>query len=166
MKPGTQEERGGLCIDSREHRLVETHIRTNKLHKRVLERHLNKTGVYRSQHQLLMYVFRHPEASQKELARLYNVSTAAIAVSLKKLEKGGYIRRLVDEDDNRFNKILITEKGRSVVAESVDFFKKVEARMFAGFSADEEETFYTCVCRIHENLSAMLEEEEREGQKP
>ena len=50
---------------------------------------------------------------------MYGVSGATMAVSLKKLEKGGYINRLVDQHDNRCNQICITEKGREVVEESV-----------------------------------------------
>ena len=74
-----------------EFKLVEKYIQTNRRHRKILEQELNFTGVYRSQHQLLMFIADNPNVSQKELARLYGVSTATIAVSLKKLEQGGYI---------------------------------------------------------------------------
>ncbi len=151
-------------LDSMEHQVVEAYIRTSKIHRKVLERHLNKTGVYRSQHQLLLYIFCHPQVSQKELARLHNVSTAAIAVSLKKLEKGGYIQRTVDQEDNRFHQILITEKGKKVVEASVSFFRQVEAGMFSGFSREEEEKLFQYLQRIYDNIEGMLQKTESEGQ--
>ena len=95
-------------VQSPEHCLIETYIRVARLHRSMMERRLDGTGVYRSQHQILMFVSDNPNVSQKELARMYGVSGATIAVSLKKLERGGYIRRLVDQEDNRCNQICIT----------------------------------------------------------
>ena len=46
-------------------RLVDTYLSVGCLHRTVLKRELNKTGVYRSQHQLLMYISDNPNASQK-----------------------------------------------------------------------------------------------------
>ena len=85
-------------FDSPEHRLIEKYIRVTRLHRSMVEHQLEGTGVYRSQHQILMYVSRNPNVSQKELAGMYGVSGATIAVSLKKLERGGYISRLVDQN--------------------------------------------------------------------
>ena len=103
-----------------DHKIVEAFMRVGKCHRTLLEHYLNKDGLYRVQHQLLMCVYKYPDASQKELARIQNVSTAAVAVTLKKLEKGGYVGRIVDRDDNRYNKIRITEKGRKEVERSIE----------------------------------------------
>ena len=40
---------------------------------------------------------------------------------LRNWKEGGYIRRLVDQEDNRCNQICITDKGRKVVEDSVRF---------------------------------------------
>lgn len=153
---------GGL--DTLEHKVVDEYMKTNKLHRKLLEKNLNKSGVFRSQHQLLMYIYCHPSVSQKELAKLYNVSTATVAVSLKKLEKGGYIRRLMDKEDNRINQTLITPKGQAIVESSVSFFRMVEAGMFDGFSQEELERLHGFLSRIHKNIDRMLNETESEGQ--
>ena len=123
------------------HRIVEKYMFANKLHRSYLERELKKTGVFRSQHQLLMYIARNPNASQKDIAKINHVSTATIAVSLKKLEKGGYIKRTIDKEDNRFNQISITDKGMEIVKSSVYIFKRAEDRMFHGFSQEDLEQF-------------------------
>lgn len=154
---------GGL--DTVEHKTIEGYMKTNKLYRKLLEKGLNKSGVFRSQHQLLMYICCHPSVSQKELAKLYNVSTATVAVSLKKLEKGGYIRRLVDEEDNRINQTVITPKGQAVVENGISFFKRVESGMFEGFSTDEIEGLHGYLNRIYKNIDRMLNETESEGQK-
>ena len=75
-----------------EMQLIDKYLRVAKHHRALMERRLSDTGVYRSQHRILMFISDNPNISQKELARMTEVSTATIAVSLKKLEKGGYIK--------------------------------------------------------------------------
>ncbi len=144
-------------FDSPQHRLIEKYIRVTRLHRSVIEHQLEGTGVYRSQHQILMYVSNNPNVSQKDLAKMYGVSGATIAVSLKKLEKGGYIKRLVDQDDNRCNQICITEKGRTVVEESVLIFQRLESCMFEGFSEHDMNVLGNLLDRIYGNLDQDLQ---------
>ena len=139
-------------VDTEEFRLVEKYMRTNRQHRKVLEQRLNSTGIYRGQHQVLMCVASNPEVSQKELARVYGVSTATSAVSLKKLEQGGYIERKVDARDNRFNRICITEKGMEAVEKSEIIFQELEQRMFRGFSKEDFEKMGQLLDRIYDNL--------------
>lgn len=145
--------------------LMHTYMGINRLQRTVLERELNKTGVYRSQHQLLMYISDNPNASQKDLAGMHHVSAATVAVSLKKLEHGGYIRRVVDQADNRFNQICITEKGKEIVEGSIAYFQRVEAQMYEGFEPEELLELQGYLDRIYQNLNRLLPETEREERK-
>lgn len=151
------------CYDSPYHNLVDGFIHTSRLHRAVLERHLNKTGVYRSQHQLLMYISMCPNASQKKIAEQFHISTATVAVTLKKLEKGGYICRAVDQEDNRFNQIKITEKGQAVVDKGIACFRNTEQRMFQGFNEEERQDLEGYLARMRQNLQQLLDETEREA---
>ena len=144
-------------FDSPQHRLIEKYIRVTRLHRSVIEHQLEGTGVYRSQHQILMYVSNNPNVSQKDLAKMYGVSGATIAVSLKKLEKCGYIKRMVDQDDNRCNQICITEKGRKVVEESILIFQRLESCMFEGFSEHDMNVLGNLLDRIYGNLDRDLQ---------
>lgn len=150
--------------DNGDHRLVEAFMRAGKAHRSLLEHHLNRNGLFRGQHQVLMCIWKNPGASQKELAGAHNVSTATIAVTLKKLEKGGYIERLVDREDNRYNKTGLTEKGRQEVEASLSFFAEVEKGMLGGFSVKEKEEFFRYIERLSGNLEAMLQKDIKEGQ--
>lgn len=143
---------------TKEHELVKKYMNGNKMHRMYLDREVLKTGVYRSQHQILMYIARFPNASQKEIANHQQVSTATIAVSLKKLEKGGYISRVVDCNDNRYNQICITEKGQAVVEESVQIFRKAEEGMFRGFTPEEKEKLGDFLDRMYLNMEYLLQE--------
>ena len=147
-------------FEPQKHKLTEKYMMTNKLYRMYLERELNRTGVFRSQHQLLMYIARYPNASQKEIALHQHVSTATIAVSLKKLEKGGYISREADRNDNRYNQICITPRGQAVVEESCKVFRRVEEAQYAGFCEAELTQFESFLDRIRLNMEYLMQEKE------
>lgn len=142
------------------HQVMLRYMRIMKKHQQILEQRLKRTGVYRSQHQILMILSEHSNASQKELAQRLYVSTATIAVSVKKLEKGGYITRLVDEEDNRANRLCLTEKGRNMVVHSQQFFRNVEMQMFDGFEERELLIMTGYLDRIYNNLLKLSEKKE------
>ncbi|NLW03289.1 MAG: MarR family transcriptional regulator [Clostridiaceae bacterium] len=127
-------------------------------HKRIMQNYLDETGVYQSQHRLLMEISRNPNASQKDIARIMDVSAATVAVSLKKLEKGRYVKRQPDEGDNRLNKITITEKGNSVVEKSKRIFEAADRKVFEGFTEEEKSALLVLLKKLNANLAGMEDE--------
>ena len=96
-------------------RAVELMIHTKHMHKTLLESHLKVTGLYGTQHRILMHLAcRSKLPSQKELADHLQITPAAVTGALKTLESNGYIEKKLGHD-NRFNEIEITEKGLAVV---------------------------------------------------
>lgn len=141
--------------DRLSHRAAKQFITIARLQRSVVESRVRQTGVYRSQHQILMYIAANPDASQKDIARMHETSTATIAVSLKKLEKAGYIRREVDESDNRFNRIQVTEKGLAVVEKSRAIFARLEEEMFEGFEEEDYQVLESLLDRVCQNIKKM-----------
>ncbi len=127
------------------HGVMVRYMRIMKMHRCILDERLKETGVYRSQHQILMMLSDHSNISQKEIAERLYVSTATIAVSVKKL----------DQEDNRMNKLCLTEKGKHTVEHSREFFHNVEERMFRDFSAEDLAAMRQYLDRIYENLSQI-----------
>lgn len=131
--------------------------RMDCLMKRNIERKVSTTGVYRSQHQLLMQIAHHPKSSQIEIAERMNISPAAVAVSLKKLERGGYIKKDLDTTDNRIHQIQITQKGQEVVEKSHLIFEEMEKTIFKGFTEEEIKKTGELLERMCQNLSQAQE---------
>ena len=127
-------------------------------HRKIMQHYLDVTGVFQAQHHLLMRIYHDQNASQKELAMSMGVSAATIAVSLKKLEKGGYIKKEIDQGDNRFNQIAITEKGNKIVMQSKQIFESADQRVFEGFSEEEKLALYSLLMKLDANLIRMDEE--------
>ena len=89
--------------------------------------------------------------AQRELAELLHISPAAVANSLKSLEKGGYIRRERGRDARR-NRVLLTPKGQQAVIGCQMAFETVSRRMFQGFSPVEREQLLSFRRRMLHNL--------------
>jgi DNA-binding MarR family transcriptional regulator len=124
-------------------------------HRKIMQSYLDKTGVYQAQHHLLMEISHNQHASQKDLANSMEVSTATIAVSLKKLEKGGYINKVMDQEDNRLNQITITEKGNKVVEQSRRIFELTDQKVFEGFTEEETAALSALLQKLDANLARM-----------
>jgi len=127
-------------------------------YRKIMQYYLEETGVYQAQHRLLMEISRNPNVSQKEIAGIMGISPATIAVSLKKLEKGNYINKEMDEGDNRLNQITITEKGRKVVEQSKQIFESTERKVLEGFTEDEKFALLHLLQKLNANLDKMEEE--------
>ena len=128
-------------------------------HKSVVDWFVNETNLHKSQHRLLMNLARlGNNVSQRDLAETLNITPAAVAVTLKKLEKNGLVGRKMAEKDNRYNEVVLTEKGKKIVKESYKVFKYADEKMFDGFSMEELDAFEGYLNRIKDNLSKKMEE--------
>lgn len=137
-------------------------LRISRLHRKIVEHEIQQTGVYRSQHHMLMNLSRNPAASQTEIAQALEITPATVAVTLKKLEAGGYIKRSTCDDDNRFKQVEITKKGLDVVEQSHQIFSMVDEKMFDGFSEEELEQVNQYYNRMLKNLQ-VFENERRKN---
>lgn len=90
--------------------------------------------------------------SQRDVARRMRISPATVAVSLKTMERDGYVERAADERDQRRNRVSLTEKGRRAVEVCSAVFRAVDEKMLSGFSAQEREQLAGFFRRMMENL--------------
>lgn len=66
---------------------------------------------------ILRYLEENGSCGQKELTVTFNASSAAMAVSIGKLEEKELIVKEVADDDKRNNIISLTEKGETLLAQ-------------------------------------------------
>lgn len=90
--------------------------------------------------------------TQREVAEALRISPATVANALKSLERGGYVDRREDPCDQRCKRIALTEKGGWAVEECILAAKEIDARMFAGFTAEEQARLDEFHCRMLDNL--------------
>lgn len=90
--------------------------------------------------------------SQREVAKVLRLSPATVAVSLKTLERDGYVERSADARDQRRNLVSLTDKGRRAVEMCGECFRAVDERMLSGFSDQEKAQLTGLLLRMVDNL--------------
>ena len=141
-------------------RAIEMMIKTNHLHKALIETKAGTLGIHRTQHRILMHLARHEKLpSQKELADHLDITPAAVTGEIKKLEQQGYVERNLGQD-NRYNELRITEKGRELVNKTRELFSEVDSSMFEGFTDDQLDTYISCLEKLQENIRKQYERKE------
>lgn len=127
----------------RELELLSQHI--NQAHRAALFSQLTARGLQGVGHPLMLLTIldqaddQRPQVhchAQRELAELLHVSPAAVANSLKSLERSGYIHRRPGRDARR-NQVTLTDKGRQAVQGCQESFETVSRRMLCDFSPEE-----------------------------
>ncbi len=137
--------------------VIKQFMQADRLHRQAVESLVTaQTGLHRSQHMLLMRLSRGCLPSQKQLAKDLNVSPAAIAVALKRLESDGYITKDADTDDCRCNRIDLTEKGRATVSKTVALFGEIDTAMVQDFDDAELDALLSALEKVEKNLHLLL----------
>ncbi|MBQ8322250.1 MAG: MarR family transcriptional regulator [Clostridia bacterium] len=136
---------------------IDMMIRTDRMHKCLIDSRVREIGIHRTQHKILMHLARHDKLpSQKELAEHLDITPAAVTGALKKIEQGGYIERMLGHD-NRYNEIRITDKGRELVMRTREMFSETDRSLFEGFSDEELDTYISCLMKLQSNIKKQAE---------
>lgn len=139
---------------SAEFRMLVWQISRNALVRRILsDRIVDGVGLQRGRFPMLNVVMHHEGCTQCEIAELLHISPASVAVSLRRMERDGLVRRMADEGDQRCKRIYLTEKAREIAAVCQEKFEALDAKMFSGLSAQELETLSKIQNRLFENMA-------------
>ena len=130
----------------------------NQAHRAAVQAELSAAGLGEVGHPMLLTILQgycQEDANgschaQRELAELLHISPAAVANSLKSLEKSGYVQRR--PGDARRNQVLLTEKGRQAVETCQCALESVSRRMLDGFTPAEQEQLLSFRRRMLRNL--------------
>ena len=133
---------------------VHTLLHTMRLHRAAIENTLADLGIHHSQHRMLVHLHRHGgEMEQKVLPEELEISPAAVAVTLRKLEERGLILRTAGGGDGRCKTVTITNKGEELLRVSHGAFTAVDLAMFASLSEEELSAFRDTLLRMQEGLA-------------
>ncbi|MPM14979.1 hypothetical protein SDC9_61343 [bioreactor metagenome] len=91
-------------------------------------------------------------ATQRELSDALRITPATVAVSLKSLERGGYVEKKTDTGDGRCKRVTITPKGLDAVESCISAFAEVDKRMFEGLTEEE----FNELSRFHRRMLKSL----------
>ena len=78
---------------------------------RIYRKPLEKIGLTYTQYIVMMTLWRFCDMSAKEIGRKIYLDSGTLTPVIKKLEKSGFVRRQRVVEDERFVKVILTEKG-------------------------------------------------------
>ena len=97
--------------------------------------------------------------TQKELGEILRLSPSTLTISIKSLQKRGYVTKTTDENDLRRNYVEITDEGMLVSQKCRECLGGIDEAMYQGFSAEEKKMALELMGRMTENLRLLLEKE-------
>ena len=98
--------------------IKEIFLQFKSLHKIIHEFTSKKSsieGLSADQRYLLALIDRFDHPNQKILAECLKITQATLSVRLQRLEKAGFIEKVVIRNDKRNDKLNITEKGKKEI---------------------------------------------------
>lgn len=116
---------------------------------------LNQEGLFVGQHDLLVKLYHNPGMTASHLAKELDLALATVSVSIKRLEKAGFVFKVQDKKDNRTNFLYLTEKGRQVHDSIRGAIIGAEATLVSGMSAEEVNQFRGFLKRAVTNLGGI-----------
>ena len=111
-----------------------------------------KTRITMVQFGVLDTLVREGDLRMTDLARLINVTTAAMTGIVERLVRDGYAIRGSEDGDRRIIKVKPTAKGSKVVKHIVENRKSIISKIFAVVSQAEREKYLDILTAIRDRL--------------
>lgn len=120
-------------------------------------RHL---GITRSQWWVLFNLARHDgePLNQNELASMIELGSAAVGELIQRLEKSGFVERVVDPKDRRAKRVVIAARGREVLDHMKLVARENNGAIMAGITTQEQMVLNDLLSRMKGNLVELLAE--------
>lgn len=111
---------------------------------------------------LLLFVCNHPSLNTaRDAVALRGLSKSNVSISLAKLRKRGLVRLQTQPDNRRLQRIFLTPEGAAVTRELRACQQSCFARLFTGFTEDEQAQLRQYLSRLNENITAAIKSENR-----
>jgi MarR family transcriptional regulator, organic hydroperoxide resistance regulator len=132
-------------------------VRVVRAHRSLIRSQVHELGLHRGQPLVLFALEEKDGMSNSELAECLEITPATLTNKIKRMEKANFVIRRRDPDDERVNRIFLSDKGRALMEDLRRSTFEMESVLLAGFSKSD-------VDRLKKNLKQVLkniEEHER-----
>ena len=126
--------------------MISRHLR-NHLDKKFMSLGLS-SGTF--DFMLVTYYFN--GCNQEKLSTILQYDKGTTARALKKLEDGGFVKRIKDPADKRAYKITVTSKAAAIFDDVKRLMDEVNTDMLAGFSDEETKQLEGLLDRVAQNI--------------
>lgn len=124
-------------------------------HRTAHQKAMGRLGLRYGQPLMLMIIYDHQPLYQKDLAAHMNVTPASVTVSIKRMEKSGWISKVSDSDDLRCTAIRLTERGEALARRCKEEMERIDREKFVGFTQEEMAQLADFYRRMNGNLQEL-----------
>ena len=133
--------------------LIGKYIGAIHRHQQIMvNNYLKPYGIGSGQYIFFLTIHENPGISQKELTELIKIDKATTAKALKKLEDQGYIYRITDKEDKRYNKLYVTEAGKEFEPKLIEILDSITNIITDGISNEQYEDVIKSLKIILDNV--------------
>lgn len=129
---------------------------TTRGHRTYLNGRLQQYNISAGQFPVLMLLAREQNIMQETLVRHYRLDKGAIARAVRKLEKAGYLRRIVDPGNRRAVRLFLTEAGERIVPVLAAIDREWEDLVCTGLSLEDRLTLTTMIRTVAGNSCRII----------
>ena len=111
------------------------------------------SGTLRDGERLILHVLSHSDGcNQLELVHRTHLKPPTISVTLKSLEKQGFVYRVTDETDMRVTHVYLSEQGREHNRRIMERVMAVDSSIMQGFDEEEKAQLINYLERMRNNI--------------
>ena len=139
-------------------RFMDLDRKSHTLHQACIFNTLAKEDLHPSQLPILWAISQTSRITQGEIASILGVSRSAVALSAKRMERAGLVRRMKDAADQRLMLVSITPKGLAAAHRARALQEELLSRRLRGFSPEEVSVLIGFYERMNHNLEEYRQE--------
>lgn len=109
---------------------------------------LREYGFSGAMYMMVLYVDRHPGATQDSIATHMYIDKSNVARRIKQLEELGYVRRETDLSDRRQNNLYLTDRGKELVPLIRSYLSQWGQEITADLTREERDTLLALLAKM------------------
>jgi len=125
----------------------------SKMLRRIFNESLAEQGLFSGQQDILFALIEKEGITLGELAKELGVSCATASVSVKRMEKAGFVIKKEDRDNARIIRLYPTEKAKSAPEKTKEKMDSMEAVIKQGMTDEEQKQLICLLEKAIQNLT-------------
>lgn len=113
-------------------------------------------GIPDSYRTVLMYLLRHPGASQRNIAEFAGITTSAVNQTVRSMQEEDYLRKETDLSDKRNSRLFLTEKGSAIAIRVYEKLDAADDAITAMLGAEREAELITLLEQLADYIQKDL----------
>ena len=122
---------------------------------------VSEEGLFAGQHHIIMMLERVGCATVSQIAEEMRTTSATASVSIKRLEKAGFVEKRSSESDARITKIYLTDKALAVTQRIKAKMDETEESLTQGLTQEEKYLLSDLLDKVVNNIISQKECDEK-----